>query len=37
VHRFVVTVLLGTNTVVSGEKTLSDFHWTPSSAYMASK
>jgi ADP-ribose pyrophosphatase YjhB (NUDIX family) len=26
-HQFVVTVLLGTNTVVSGEKTLSDFHW----------
>ena len=26
-HQFVVTVLLGTNTVVSGGKTLSDFHW----------
>lgn len=28
-HQFVVTVLLGTNTVVSGEKTLGDFHWMP--------
>ena len=28
-HQFVVTVLLGTNTVVSGEKTLSDFYWMP--------
>lgn len=26
-HQFVVTVLLGTNTVGSGEKTLQDFHW----------
>lgn len=29
VHQFVVTVLLGTNTLVSGEKTLADFHWVP--------
>ncbi len=28
-HQFVVTVLLGTNTVVSGGKVLSDFHWVP--------
>lgn len=28
-HQFVVTVLLGTNTVVSPGKTLSDFHWVP--------
>ncbi|WEN41952.1 hypothetical protein CKCBHOJB_01534 [Thauera sp. GDN1] len=28
-HQFVVTVLLGTNTVLSGAKTLSDFDWVP--------
>lgn len=26
-HQFVVTVLLGTNTVVHGDKMLKDFHW----------
>jgi hypothetical protein len=29
VHQFVVAALLGTNTVVSGEKILNDFHWMP--------
>lgn len=28
-HHYVVTVLLGTNTVVSCEKTLGEFHWVP--------
>lgn len=28
-HRFVVTVMLGTNTVHSGEKTLAEFKWLP--------
>jgi|GEM_PF-206345 len=28
-HQFVVTVLLGTNLTLSGEKTLGDFHWVP--------
>ena len=28
-HQFVVTVLLGTNTLVNGEKTLQDFNWEP--------
>ncbi len=36
-HQFVVTVLLGTNTVVSGEKTLSDFHWVPIGAGAGGK
>lgn len=36
-HQFVVTVLLGTNTVVSPEKTLSDFHWTPVASCSESK
>lgn len=36
-HQFVVTVLLGTNTVVSGEKTLSDFHWVPIGADAGGK
>ena len=31
-HQFVVTVLLGTNTVISGEKRLGDFHWMSISA-----
>lgn len=28
-HRFVVSVLMGTNTVSSGEKTLAEFKWLP--------
>jgi len=36
-HQFVVTVLLGTNTVVSGEKTLTDFHWVPIGADAGGK
>ena len=36
-HQFVVTVLLGTNTVVSAEKTLSDFHWMPVAASTGGK
>lgn len=28
-HQYVVTVLLGTNLTLCGEKTLSDFHWVP--------
>lgn len=36
-HQFVVTVLLGTNTVVSGEKTLGDFHWVPIGAAAGGK
>lgn len=28
-HQYVVTVLLGTNTVYSGEKTLAEFKWLP--------
>lgn len=36
-HQFVVTVLLGTNTVVSGAKTLSDFHWAPVSSGTQAK
>lgn len=36
-HQFVVTVLLGTNTVVSAEKTLSDFHWMPVAASIGGK
>ncbi len=36
-HQFVVTVLLGTNTVVSGEKTLGDFKWMPIGADAGGK
>lgn len=36
-HQFVVTVLLGTNTVVSAGKTLSDFHWMPVAASKGGK
>lgn len=36
-QQFVVTVLLGTNTVISGSKTLSDFHWEPVSTAPAGK
>lgn len=36
-HQFVVTVLLGTNTVVSAGKTLSDFHWVPVAASTGGK
>ncbi len=36
-HQFVVTVLLGTNTVVSAGKTLSDFHWMPVTASTGGK
>lgn len=35
--QFVVTVLLGTNTVVSGAKTLSDFRWVPVAAGTRAK
>lgn len=37
IHQFVVTVLLGTNTVVSAGKTLSDFHWMPVAASTGGK
>lgn len=36
-HQFVVKVLLGTNTVVSGGKTLGDFHWVPIGAAAGGK
>lgn len=36
-HQFVVTVLLGTNAVVSGEKTLGDFKWMPIGADAGGK
>lgn len=36
-HQFVVTVLLGTNTVLSGGKTLSDFQWVPIAAGAGNK
>ncbi len=34
-NQFVVTVLLGTNKVTSGEKTLGDFYWVPAAENFA--
>lgn len=36
-HQFVVAVLLGTNTVLSGGRTLSDFRWVPIASGAGSK